>query len=143
MKQNEFQSLILKFGFVNITKHLTKGYYKKVLNEGDRVEMVKKFKYKQCYITFDGKDIFISFNNPTYTFNTTDITIDEVQSLFYYLTIISNRKFSIKKENPDICNIYRYFEDKSKYYDSMSNREKRRYDLDIVEFNKVKEFILQ
>jgi len=143
MKQNEFQSLILKFGFVNISKNVTKGYYKKGLNERDSVEMVRKFKYKQCYITFDGADIFISFNNPTYTFNTTNISIDEVQSLFYYLTIISNRKFSIKKENPDICNIYRYFEDKAKYSDSMSNREKKRYDLDIQEFKKAKEFILQ
>ncbi|MDD5185646.1 MAG: hypothetical protein PHS84_10340 [Paludibacter sp.] len=143
MKQNEFQSLILKFGFVNISKNVTKGYYKKVLNGRDRVEMVKKFKYKQCYITFNGTDIFISFNNPTYTYNTTNISIDEVQSLLYYLTIISNRKFSIKKENPDICKIHRYFEDKAKYYDSMSNREKKRYDLDMLEFNKIKDFTMQ
>ena len=139
MKQDELIPLIKNFGFVNITKQVSKGYYRRISEVTENVVVVNKFKFKQCYITFDGIDIYIAFNNPTYTLHSTDISIPEIHSLFYYLTIISNRKFAIKKDNPDICNIYKYFEDKSKYYESMSYRERKRYEQDMKEFNLIKE----
>lgn len=141
MKRNEFMPLIQKFGFISITKNNTQGYRKQNLSDEELDRIKRKFKYKQCYISFEDDDICITFNNPPYTFLTTDISLEEIQSLFYYLTIISNRKFAIKKENPNICNIHQYFEEKTKSFPTMSSREKNRFDLDNIEFNKIKELV--
>jgi len=141
MKRDEFQTLIKKFGFIDITKNDTPGYYKQFMKDEKQV-IIRKFKLKQCYISLDETDIRISFNNPAYSFHSTDISIPEIQSLFYYLTIVANRKFAIKKENPNVCKIYKYFEKLTKAYESMTNREKKRFDLDLADFNKMKEIIL-
>jgi hypothetical protein len=141
MKRDEFQTLIQKFGFSDITKNESQGYYRRIIKEEERETVIRKFKLKQCYISLDDEDIRISFNNPAYTFHTKDISIPEIQSLFYYLTIVSNRKFAIKKENPDICKIHEYFEKQGKSFATMTTREKRRYSIDIIDFNKIKDLI--
>jgi len=133
--------LIQKFGFISITKNDTQGYKKQRLSDEELDRIKRKFKYKQCYISFEDADICITFNNPPYTFQTTNISLEEIQSLFYYLTIVSNRKFAIKKEIPNICNIHLYFAEKTKSFATMSSREKNRFDLDNIEFNKVKVLI--
>ena len=106
MKRKEFQLLIQKFGFEDITKNEIVGYNKRLQDDENNIKIRRKFKYKQCYITLENDDIQIAFNNPPYSFNSTEITSSEVISLFYYLTITSNKKFAVKKENPDICKIY-------------------------------------
>ncbi|HZK69632.1 MAG TPA: hypothetical protein VFC36_08575 [Paludibacter sp.] len=141
MKRKEFQLLIQKFGFEDITKNEIVGYNKRLQNDEKNVEIRKKFKYKQCYITLENGDIQIAFNNPPYSFNSTEITLSEVISLFYYLTITSNKKFAVKKENPDICKIYDKLELQSLTIDSKPYVEKKRYNLDMIEFNKIKKFI--
>lgn len=143
MKRKEFQLLIQKFGFEDITKNEIVGYNKRLQDDEKNVEIRKKFKYKQCYITLENGDIQIAFNNPPYSFNSTEITLSEVISLFYYLTITSNKKFAVKKENPDICKIYDKLELQSLTIDSKPYVEKKRYNLDMIEFNKIKKFITE
>jgi hypothetical protein len=141
MKRKEFQLLIQKFGFEDITKNETIGYSKRFLDPENNLELKRKFKYKQCYITLENDDIQIAFNNPPYNFNSTEINTSEVLSLFYYLTITSNKKFAVKKENPDICKIYEKLELQALTIDSKPYVEKKRFNLDMIEFNKIKKFI--
>jgi hypothetical protein len=141
MKRKEFQLLIQKFGFEDITKNETVGYYKRLQENENNVEIKRKFKYKQCYITLENEDIQIAFNNPPYTFYSKEITSSEVISLFYYLTITSNKKFAVKKENPEICKIYDKLELQALTIDSKPYVEKKRFNLDMIEFNKIKKFI--
>ena len=141
MKRNEFQLLIQKFVFEEITKSETIGYQKRLQDIENNTEIKRKFKYKQCYITLENDNIQIAFNNPPYTLSSTDISLSEVLSLFYYLTITSNKKFAVKKENPEICKIYEKLELQGLTIDSKPYVEKKKYNLDMIEFNKIKKFI--
>ncbi len=143
MKRKEFQLLIQKFGFEDITKNETIGFSKRFQDAENNLELKRKFKYKQCYITLESDNIFIAFNNPPYNFNSTEITSSEVLSLFYYLTITSNKKFAVKKENPDVCKIYDKLELQGLTIDSKPYVEKKRYNLDMMEFNKIKKIIAE
>lgn len=142
MKRQEFEALIQKFGFTDITKNEIIGYYKRLQEEDETVATLKKYKYKQCYITFEEDYFQITFNNPPYSLATNDINFSQVMSLFYYLSIVSNKKFAVKRDNPDICGIYDKLEELSKTIDNMQYVDKKRYSLDMIEFNKVRKFIL-
>jgi hypothetical protein len=141
MKRNEFLPFIVKFGFIEITEIDAPLQWKRYTIEGEHDGIKRKFKFGQCYILFEDGDICISFNSPAYAFYSTDISVQEIQSLIYFLTIKANKKFTIKKNSPDICNIYKYFESKEKTLNTMSIKEQKRLKENAEEFNQILKLI--
>ena len=139
MRRNETIPILEKFGFIEQTNVHYPEHWVKFKKSGESDKVKRCFKYKRCYILFDYESIHIHNNSDYFDSIGSDLPMNQLQSLLYFLLCSSQRKTYYKNNWVSMLNLEGFFENQLQYMDIMRKKYLQTYLFEFESFKEIKQ----